>query len=71
MTAKGAKALARHLHDEGANPPVFTRVASNGPDHESVVHVTFGMPKSVEHTDRDGNVTKIVMPRRPRPYTVS
>lgn len=70
MTPAGAKALARHLHDEGANPPVFAKVGSNGPHHNSVVHVTYGMPKPVEHI-RDGNVDKITMPRRPRPHTVS
>jgi hypothetical protein len=71
MTPAGAKALSRHLHDEGANPPVYARVASNGPKHESVVHVTFGMPKQVEKTDKDGQLLKIIMPKRPRPYTVS
>ena len=71
MTAAGAKALAKHLTDERANPPVQATVHSNGPNHESVVHVTFGEPVAVERRDKDGNVAKITVPRRPRPYTVS
>lgn len=71
MTAKGAKAYARFLHDEGANPPVYARVASNGPNHEHVVHVTFGEPKPVTKTDKNDQIIKTTMPERPRPYTVS
>jgi hypothetical protein len=71
MTAAGAKATARLLHDERANPPVFAKVATNGSTHEFVVHVTFGQPKPVEKTDKDGQLLKVVVPIRPRPYTVS
>lgn len=69
MTPAGAKALARHLTDEQANPPIRARVGSNGAHHESVVHVTFGEPKAVEKDVR-GERT-IVTPERPKPYTVS
>jgi len=69
MTPAGAKALARHLHDEQANPPIFARVGQNGSHHEAVVHVTFGEPKAVEK-DTKGE-RRIVTPERPKPYTVS
>lgn len=69
MTPAGAKALVRHLTDLDANPPVRAVVGSNGPHHESVVHVTFGEPKAVEK-DAKGQKT-IVTPERPAPYTVS
>ena len=71
MTPAGAKALARHLTDLDANPPVRAVVGSNGSHHESVVHVTFGEPKAVEKRDKDGNVTAVTTPERPRPYTVA
>lgn len=71
MSPAGAKALAKHLQDTSANPPVYARVATNGPSHNSVVHVTFGEPKAVQKTDRNGNVEKVTTPERPRPYTVA
>jgi hypothetical protein len=71
MTPAGAKSLARLLHDEQANPPVYAKVATNGDRHESVVHVTFGQPKPVEKTDNNGQLLKVVVPERPCPYTVS
>lgn len=70
MSPEGAKALARHLTDEQANPPVKAVVASNGPSHEFVVHVTFGEPKTVTKTDKNNN-TRTITPARPEPYTVS
>lgn len=70
MTAAGAKAVARSLEDHSANPPVYVKVQSNGPKHESVVHVTFGEPKVVTKEGKDGQTTTS-MPKRPRPYTVS
>lgn len=71
MTAAGAKATARFLHDEHANPPVYARVATNGPSHEFVVHVTYGQPKPVEKTDNNGQLLGVTTPSRPRPHTVS
>lgn len=71
MNAAGAKSLARALHNEGANPPVYTKVGNNGPDHKHVVHVTFGQPKAEDKTDKQGQVIRTIVPERPRPYTVS
>lgn len=71
MTAAGAKATRRLLHDEGANPPVYAKIGHNGNTQAHVVHVTFGLPKPVDHHDKDGNMTRVTMPKRPRPYTVS
>lgn len=71
MTAAGAKAYAKFMQDTSANPPVYARIATNGSKHAHVVHITFGEPKPVEKTDRNGNVEKVVVPKRPRPYTVS
>jgi hypothetical protein len=70
MDLKGAQALAKHLNDPGANPPIHARADSNGPSHKAVVHVTFGQPKPQDKTDRDGNVTSRT-PDRPAPYTIS
>jgi hypothetical protein len=70
MTAAGAKALRKHLEDTSANPPVYARIATNGPSHEHVVHVTFGEPKVVTKTDKNNNV-QTTKPKRPKPYTVS
>jgi hypothetical protein len=71
MTAAGAKSYARFIADESANPPVRAKVATNGPTHNHVVHVTFGIPKQVEKTDRDGQLVRVTKPNRPRPFTVS
>jgi hypothetical protein len=71
MSPEGAKAMAKFLNDPQANPPVKARVGSNGPHHNSVVHVTFGDSKPVEKTDKDGQLLRVVTPARPRPYTVS
>ncbi len=71
MTAAAAKATARFLNDPSANPPVKAVVGHNGGDHEHVVHVTFGKPKMVDKTDKNGNVTAQVTPIRPKPYTVA
>lgn len=71
MTAAGAKSFAKLMADTSANPPVYAKVATNGPSHNHVVHITFGEPKPVEHRDRNGHVEKVSMPKRPRPYTVS
>jgi hypothetical protein len=71
MTPEGAKALAKALADTSANPPVYTKVATNGPSHESVVHVTYGQPKPVEKIDKNNRVEKVTTPDRPAPETIS
>jgi len=70
MDLKGAQALAKHLTDPQANPPVYAEAQQNGPKHKAVVHVTFGKPKAKDVTDKDGT-TKRVTPERPAPYTVA
>lgn len=70
MSPAAAKAVARSLEDHSANPPVYVKVQSNGPKHESVVHVTYGEPKVATKEGKDGQ-TNTVMPKRPRPHTVS
>ena len=70
MTPAGAKAYAKFIEDTSANPPVYAKIQSNGPSHNSVVHVTFGEPKVVEKTDKNGQVSTHT-PKRPRPFTVS
>lgn len=71
MTPEGAKAFRKHIEDTMANPPVYASVHTNGPKHESVVHVTFGDPKPVEKISKGGEVERVTTPVRPRPYTVS
>jgi hypothetical protein len=70
MTAAGAKAVARSMEDHSANPPIFVKIDSNGPRHESVVHITFAEPKVVTKEDKNGQTTTS-MPKRPKPYTLS
>lgn len=70
MTLAGAKSIAKLYADKSANPPCFATVATNGPNHEHVVHVTFGEPKQQTKTDRNGNETTST-PKRPRPFTVA
>jgi hypothetical protein len=70
MTAAGAKALAKSLEDHSANPPVYVKIDSNGPKHETVVHVTFGEPKVVTKEGKDGQ-TATSMPKRPKAHTLS
>lgn len=69
MTPEGAKATAKALHDTEANPPVYAVVQTNGPSHESVVHVTHGQPKAREKSVK-GQI-ETVTPKRPAPYTLS
>jgi hypothetical protein len=71
MSPEGAKAVAKSLNDPTGNPPVKARVASNGPSHGSVVHVTYGEPKPYDKTDKNGQVIKTVIPERPRAHTVA
>lgn len=71
MTAEGAKAFRKFTEDTSANPPVYASIHTNGPSHEYVVHVTYGDPKPMTKTDRNGQVEKVHTPKRPRPFTVS
>ena len=70
MTPAAAKSYARSLTDSTANPPVKAVAATNGPSHKSVVHVTFGEPRTVTKEGKDGQV-RTTTPTRPQPYTVS
>jgi hypothetical protein len=69
MTPEGAKATAKAIQDTSANPPVYAKVQTNGPSHESVVHVTHGQPREAEKTVK-GQVEKFT-PKRPRAFTLS